>query len=196
MTVRRNRSAALIPFSSSFDRPRRGERQIGASLDNANNAIVGRSNEGWRSFACMQRRRRRKKKRSRAEDGKRGMSEDTRGVFRQPASFVHRAKGVSRQPEGVTPAYSYAGNGGRRKLESGGTRNTPRFYAAAPRPGDNVSRGLSPAERHESSLFLVHEKGRMEEVILNENCRKGGRRLWIRGFVDGYVDIYTSLKTC
>lgn len=102
----------------------RGEVRSGGSLDNA---IVGRLNEGWWwRFACVQRRRRKKKKkRSRAEDGKRGMSEDTRGVFRQPASFVHQAKGVSRQPEGVTPAYSYAGNGGRRKLESGGTRNTP-----------------------------------------------------------------------
>lgn len=52
----------------------------------------------------------------------------TRRVFRRQAAseLCAPAKGVSRQPEGVTPAYSYAGNGGRRKRRGRETRR--RFY--------------------------------------------------------------------
>lgn len=82
----------------------------------------------------------------------------------------------------------------RRKRHEGNSRVEERetrrrcFYGAAPRPGDNVSRGLSPGERHESSLF--HEKGRVEEVIPSEwKLSKRGRGLWIRTS-SGYVDIY------
>lgn len=61
------------------------------------------------------------------EPGGRWEKRDVGGHTRSfPAGSELCAAGVSRQPEGVTPAYSYAGNGGRRKLhESGGTRNTP-----------------------------------------------------------------------
>lgn len=71
-------------------------------MDNAND--VGRLNERW-SLVDGRRRRR----------GGRWEKRDVGGHTRSfPAGseLCARAKGVSRQPEGVTPAYSYAGNEG------------------------------------------------------------------------------------
>lgn len=77
------------------------------------------------------------------EDGKRDVGGHTRS-FPAGSELCARAKGVSRQPEGVTPAYSYAGN------EGNSRERRTRFYEAS-RPADNVSvRGLSRGERHAS----------------------------------------------
>lgn len=78
------------------------------------------------------------RKRGREDEKREGHVEDTTSFpATKRASFVLVRKGcLSRQPEGVTPAYSYAGSGERRKRR---TRNTSVLLRTGSCPNDNVA---------------------------------------------------------